>query len=111
MNAVKSIIVSFLRTVRDTSYAGYVNWPDISNRFTEALKYHTQTISVSTLVDQRLITRLEKDQILMEHKRNAITKLAEAIVENGFYELVEEVENGYFKNTYKVHVLIDRGLR
>lgn len=111
MNAIKSILVSFLRSTRSTHYAEFINWHDVSQTFTEALKYHTQTISVTTSMDQRLIARLDKKQILMENKINAITRLAETIIENGCYELEEEVENGYFKNTYKVHVLIDRGLR
>lgn len=111
MNAIKSIIVSFLRTVRRTSYAEYVNWPDISKTFIESLKYHTETIEISSLVNQRLMVNLDKDQILIEHKINAIKILAEQIINKGYYELTEEIEYDCFKNTYRVHILIDRGLR
>lgn len=111
MNAIKSIIVSFLRTVRNTSYAEYINWTDISKTFTESLKYHTQTIEVSTLVTQRLMLKLDKDGMLIEHKMQVIQRLAEQIIEKGCYELTEEVEGDCFKNTYRVHILIDRGLR
>lgn len=109
MSATKSIIMNFIRQLQGTPYILQINLSDITQKFKEALDYHTEVLKIETEISEDLFLRVDKNYIIEKEEHRAIHMLAESLIKNKRLFKITQIKTPHgIATQYELNVLIDR---
>jgi hypothetical protein len=111
VSPISSVIANIIIRVNQTE--SHYPWiKDLLRTIKSCLEYHTQVLYVDTFLSRdALVCYNNVEMIKEDQKHQAILNMAEEIINSGFYETIQEVDEGGMKTRYKIHILIDRGIK